>query len=116
MVSLLVPCASDMFMHFPPGSNNRLNGNQDNVRNAARLFDSQVTFGLEYINYWENDEPFFVLQYHQLSLFVNRITARLATMSETTQTPTRETISPSSDSCQWYGYSFLLAKRKNSLV
>ena len=33
---------SDMYMHFPPGSNNRLNGNQDNVRNANRLFDSQV--------------------------------------------------------------------------
>lgn len=59
VVSLLVPCASDMFMHFPPGSNNRLNGNQDNVRNAARLFDSQVTFGLEYINYWENDGTLF---------------------------------------------------------
>ncbi|XP_078358599.1 protein DD3-3-like isoform X1 [Oculina patagonica] len=38
---LMVPCMSDMYMHFPPGSNNRLNGNQDNVRNANRLFDSQ---------------------------------------------------------------------------
>ncbi|KAL9983511.1 hypothetical protein ACROYT_G005695 [Oculina patagonica] len=37
----MVPCMSDMYMHFPPGSNNRLNGNQDNVRNANRLFDSQ---------------------------------------------------------------------------
>ena len=33
---------SDMYMHFPPGSNNRLNGNLDNVKNANRLFDSQV--------------------------------------------------------------------------
>ena len=39
---LIEPCMSDMYMHFPPGSNNRLNGNQDNVRNANRLFDSQV--------------------------------------------------------------------------
>jgi len=39
---LIEPCMSDMYMHFPPGSNNRLNGNLDNVKNAARLFDSQV--------------------------------------------------------------------------
>ena len=39
---LIEPCMSDMYMHFPPGSNNRLNGNQDNVRNADRMFDSQV--------------------------------------------------------------------------
>ena len=39
---LIELCMSDMYMHFPPGSNNRLNGNQDNVRNANRLFDSQV--------------------------------------------------------------------------
>ena len=39
---LIEPCMSDMYMHFPHGSNNRLNGNQDNVRNANRLFDSQV--------------------------------------------------------------------------
>ncbi|XP_068712158.1 protein DD3-3-like [Montipora foliosa] len=38
---LIVPCSSDMYMHVPPGSNNRLNGNQDAVRNANRLFDSQ---------------------------------------------------------------------------
>jgi len=30
-----------MYLHFPHGSNNRLNGNQANVRNANRLFDSQ---------------------------------------------------------------------------
>jgi len=40
---IIEPCMSDMYMHFPPGSNNRLNGNQDNVKNANRLFDSQVT-------------------------------------------------------------------------
>jgi len=39
---LIEPCVSDMYLHFPPGSNNRLNGNQDNVKNANRLFDSQV--------------------------------------------------------------------------
>ena len=39
---LIDPCMSDMYMHFPHGSNNRLNGNQDNVKNANRLFDSQV--------------------------------------------------------------------------
>ena len=43
LAALLEPCTSDMYMHFPPGSNNRLNGNQDNVRNANRLFDSQVS-------------------------------------------------------------------------
>ena len=42
LAALIEPCMSDMYMHFPPGSNNRLNGNQDNVRNANRLFDSQV--------------------------------------------------------------------------
>ena len=42
LVLLIEPCMSDIFMHFPPGSNNRLNGNRDNVRNANRLFDSQV--------------------------------------------------------------------------
>ena len=39
---LIETCVSDMYLHFPPGSNNRLNGNQDNVKNANRLFDSQV--------------------------------------------------------------------------
>ncbi|KAJ7333537.1 hypothetical protein OS493_017074 [Desmophyllum pertusum] len=38
---LIGPCMSDIYMHFPPGSNNRLNGNLDNVKNAARIFDSQ---------------------------------------------------------------------------
>lgn len=36
------PCMSDLYMHFPPGSNNRLNGANENVQNNARLFDSQV--------------------------------------------------------------------------
>ena len=36
------PCKSDLYMHFPPGSNNRLNGAGENVANNARLFDSQV--------------------------------------------------------------------------
>lgn len=38
---LLRPCMSDVYLHTPPGSNNRLNGGQANVRNANRLFDSQ---------------------------------------------------------------------------
>ena len=41
-LALLHPCLADMYLHFPPGSNNRLNGAQANVRNANRLFDSQV--------------------------------------------------------------------------
>lgn len=45
LVALFIePCISDMYMHAPAGSNNRLNGNQDNVRNANRLFDSQVDY------------------------------------------------------------------------
>lgn len=36
-------CMADVYLHFPPGSNNRLNGNRPNVRNANRLFDSQVS-------------------------------------------------------------------------
>ena len=39
---LFEPCTSDIYFHFPPGSNNRLNGNGVNRRNARRLFDSQV--------------------------------------------------------------------------
>ena len=35
-------CMSDIYMHVPPGSNNRINGEGDNVQNANRLFDSQV--------------------------------------------------------------------------
>ncbi|PFX29775.1 Protein DD3-3 [Stylophora pistillata] len=41
MAILIEPCILDMYLHSPAGSNNRLNGNQDNVRNANRLFDSQ---------------------------------------------------------------------------
>ena len=33
---------SDIYMHVPHGSNNRLNGDQADVYNAYRLFDSQV--------------------------------------------------------------------------
>ena len=39
---LFESCTSDIYFHFPPGSNNRLNGNGVNRRNARRLFDSQV--------------------------------------------------------------------------
>ena len=44
----LSPCPSygalqvRFYMHFPPGSNNRLNDAGENVANNARLSDSQV--------------------------------------------------------------------------
>ena len=44
--TLLYICTADIYLHNPPGSNNRLNGNQANVRNANRLFDSQVCLNL----------------------------------------------------------------------
>ena len=33
---------SDIYLHTPPGSNNRLSGEGAAVTNANRLFDSQV--------------------------------------------------------------------------
>ena len=39
---LFKPCISDIYMHVPHGSNNRINGANENVQNANRLFDSQV--------------------------------------------------------------------------
>ena len=57
MATLIEPCISDMYLHAPPGSNNRLNGNQDNVRNANRLFDSQVQ--CHYILAFHHGRPFF---------------------------------------------------------
>lgn len=39
--AVLSLCSADIYLHFPHGSNNRLNGNGANVRNANRLFDSQ---------------------------------------------------------------------------
>jgi len=41
LAALFVPCMSDIYMHVPPGSNNRINGEGENVQNANRLFDSQ---------------------------------------------------------------------------
>ncbi|XP_068707487.1 protein DD3-3-like [Montipora foliosa] len=40
-ISFIVPCLSDVYLHVPHGSNNRLNGNLENVKQANRLFDSQ---------------------------------------------------------------------------
>ena len=40
--TLLTLCWADVYLHFPGGSNNRLNGNGVNVRNPNGLFDSQV--------------------------------------------------------------------------
>ena len=42
LAALFELCMSDIYMHVPPGSNNRINGEGDNVQNANRLFDSQV--------------------------------------------------------------------------
>ena len=44
LAALFVPCMSDIYMHVPPGSNNRINGEGENVQNANRLFDSQVRY------------------------------------------------------------------------
>jgi len=42
LVSVLVAVTyADVYLQYPPGSNNRLNGNKRNRRNANRLFDSQ---------------------------------------------------------------------------
>lgn len=45
--TLLHLCVGDIYLHLPHGSNNRLNGNGANVRNANRLFDSQVRWNLD---------------------------------------------------------------------
>lgn len=45
-------CVADVYLHFPPGSNNRLNGNRVNVRNANRLFDSQVSLESKAFTHW----------------------------------------------------------------
>ena len=42
LAALIGQCMSDMYLHFPPGSNNRLNGADENVQNSNRLFNSQV--------------------------------------------------------------------------
>ena len=39
---LFQPGESDIYLHTPPGSNNRLSGEAAAVTNAKRLFDSQV--------------------------------------------------------------------------
>ena len=39
---LIQPGVSDIYLHTPPGSNNRLSGEGAAVTNANRLFDSQV--------------------------------------------------------------------------
>nr|XP_058959382.1 protein DD3-3-like [Pocillopora verrucosa] len=39
--TFLYLCWADVYLHFPPGSNNRLNGNKENVDKDDRLFDSQ---------------------------------------------------------------------------
>ena len=41
---LFQPGESDIYLHTPPGSNNRLSGEGEQVTNANRLFDSQVDY------------------------------------------------------------------------
>lgn len=41
-ISLLGCALADMYLHYPRGSNNRLNEKSANRRNANRVFDSQV--------------------------------------------------------------------------
>ena len=42
ITALFQPGVSDIYLHTPPGSNNRLSGEGAAVTNANRLFDSQV--------------------------------------------------------------------------
>ena len=42
LTALFHPGVSDIYLHCPPGSNNRLSGQGAAVTNANRLFDSQV--------------------------------------------------------------------------
>ncbi|XP_029198433.2 protein DD3-3 [Acropora millepora] len=41
VIAFFVPCMSDIYLHVPHGSNNRLSGEGENVQAANRLFDSQ---------------------------------------------------------------------------
>ena len=47
---LFQPGESDVYLHTPPGSNNRLSGEGAQVTNANRLFDSQVDYS-HYVSY-----------------------------------------------------------------
>ena len=42
ITALFQPGVSDIYLHTPPGSNNRLSGEGAAVTNANRLFNSQV--------------------------------------------------------------------------
>ena len=67
LTALIDPCMSDMYLHFPPGSNNRLNGDGENVQNANRLFNSQVT--CHYIHsfyYWWCSDSTLLQAHHTL--------------------------------------------------
>ena len=44
LLGLFALVASDVYMHNPRGSNNRLNERSANRNNANRLFDSQVLY------------------------------------------------------------------------
>ena len=44
LTALFQPGESDIYLHTPPGSNNRLSGEKPQVTNANRLFDSQVDY------------------------------------------------------------------------
>lgn len=47
VASLLALSSADMYMQNPRGSNNRLNENSANRRTANRMFDSQVSRGID---------------------------------------------------------------------
>lgn len=51
---LLRHTKGDVYLHSPRGSNNRLNGEGANRRNAHRLFDSQVRLIYNLHSIWHN--------------------------------------------------------------
>jgi len=55
---LFQPGESDIYLHTPPGSNNRLSGEGAQVTNANRLFDSQVNYSHDVYNLKQFRNPF----------------------------------------------------------
>lgn len=46
LTALIEPCMSNLCLHFPPGSNNRLNTADESVSDPYRLFNSQVIYAI----------------------------------------------------------------------
>ena len=63
ITALLQPGVSDIYLHTPPGSNNRLSGEGAAVTNANRLFDSQV----------DGTAVFILMMLHDLKRFSFRL-------------------------------------------